>query len=121
MEPSDLVPAGDESRIPSDHTLLRRLRGGCEDAATQLYLRYAQRLLALIRSRASPQVRRRVDYEEVGGAPLLGVDGVGLIAHGRSSARAILNALSGAEAFAAQKLSGELAAAAGRAANLLED
>ena len=65
MEPSDLVPAGDESRIPSDHTLLRRLRGGCEDAATQLYLRYAQRLLALIRSRASPQVRRRVEPEDL--------------------------------------------------------
>ena len=37
------------------------------------------------------QVKKRVDYEEVGGAPLLGIHGVGVIAHGRSSPRAILN------------------------------
>jgi glycerol-3-phosphate acyltransferase PlsX len=73
---------------------------------------------ALLLKEALEQVKKRVDYEEVGGAPLLGVDGVGLIAHGRSSARAILNALSGAEAFAAEKLSGELAAAAQRAHGL---
>lgn len=59
MEPKE------PSRPPSDHTLLRRLRGGCEDAATQLYLRYAQRLLALIRSRASPGVRRRTEPEDL--------------------------------------------------------
>jgi glycerol-3-phosphate acyltransferase PlsX len=75
---------------------------------------------ALLLRTALEQVQRRVDYEEVGGAPLLGVDGVGLIAHGRSSARAILNALSAAQDFAAQKLSGELSQAARRAAALVE-
>jgi glycerol-3-phosphate acyltransferase PlsX len=75
---------------------------------------------ALLLKSALEQVKKRVDYEEVGGAPLLGVDGVGLIAHGRSSARAILNALSGAEAFAAQKISGELSAAAQRAWTLVD-
>ena len=75
---------------------------------------------ALLMKSALDQVRRRVDYEEVGGAPLLGVDGVGLIAHGRSSARAILNALSSAEAFAAHHMLGELAAAAQRASSLLD-
>ena len=64
------------------------------------------------------QVRKRVDYEEVGGAPLLGIKGVGLIAHGRSTHRAILNALSGAEAFALQRLEDELSAAAKRASAL---
>jgi glycerol-3-phosphate acyltransferase PlsX len=39
------------------------------------------------------RVRRRVDYAEYGGAPLLGVDGVCIIAHGRSDARAIRNAI----------------------------
>src|SRR5882757_3692303 len=58
------------------------------------------------------QVKKRVDYEEVGGAPLLGIHGVGVIAHGRSSPRAILNALSGADAFAAQRLEDDLTAAA---------
>lgn len=39
------------------------------------------------------RVRRRLDYAEYGGAPLLGVQGVCIIAHGRSNARAIHNAL----------------------------
>lgn len=63
-------------------------------------------------------VKRRVDYEEVGGAPLLGVHGVAMIAHGRSSALAILNALSAAEAFAQQHLEADLTAAARRATAL---
>jgi len=36
---------------------------------------------------------RMMDYAEYGGAPLLGVDGIVVIAHGRSDARAIKNAL----------------------------
>ncbi len=51
--------------VSSDRTLLRRLRGGSEDAATQLYLRYAQRLRGLIRARCSPQVKRRVEPEDL--------------------------------------------------------
>lgn len=37
--------------------------------------------------------RKRVDYAEYGGAPLLGIDGVGIICHGASSAVAIRNAI----------------------------
>jgi len=36
---------------------------------------------------------RRLDYEEHGGAPLLGINGVGMICHGGSSAKAIKNAI----------------------------
>lgn len=39
------------------------------------------------------KVRRRLDYTEYGGAQLLGVDGVTVIGHGRSNARAIFNAI----------------------------
>ncbi len=39
------------------------------------------------------RLRRRVDYAEFGGAPLLGVNGVTVICHGRSSAKAIKNAI----------------------------
>ncbi len=39
------------------------------------------------------RVRTRRDYREVGGAPLLGVDGVTVIAHGRSDALAIKSAI----------------------------
>ena len=37
--------------------------------------------------------RKRVDYAEYGGAPLLGINGVGIICHGTSSAVAIRNAI----------------------------
>jgi phosphate acyltransferase len=46
-----------------------------------------------------PSIRkalRPLDYSEVGGAPLLGVKGVSIICHGRSSPAAIKNALKGA-------------------------
>ncbi len=36
---------------------------------------------------------RRIDYREYGGAPLLGIEGVCIIAHGSSNARAIRNAI----------------------------
>ena len=39
------------------------------------------------------RIARRLDYAEYGGAPLLGVDGVAVIAHGRSNAKAIKNAV----------------------------
>lgn len=39
------------------------------------------------------QLKRRFDYNQVGAAPLLGVDGLVLIAHGCSKAEAILNAV----------------------------
>ena len=36
---------------------------------------------------------KQLDYSEHGGAPLLGVKGVSIISHGKSSPRAIKNAL----------------------------
>jgi phosphate acyltransferase len=41
----------------------------------------------------------RTDYAEYGGAPLLGVDGLMIICHGRSDARAIANALKASRRF----------------------
>lgn len=43
--------------------------------------------------------RRRVDYAEVGGAPLLGVRGACLVGHGRSNPKAIRNALRFAHSY----------------------
>jgi len=45
-------------------------------------------------------LRSRVDYSEYGGAPLLGVNGACLVGHGRSSAKAIRNAIRFAESYA---------------------
>jgi glycerol-3-phosphate acyltransferase PlsX len=38
-------------------------------------------------------IRERIDWREFGGAPLLGIDGVAVVAHGRSDARAMKNAI----------------------------
>jgi glycerol-3-phosphate acyltransferase PlsX len=38
-------------------------------------------------------LKKIIDYSEYGGAPLLGVDGVCIISHGRSSSKAIKNAI----------------------------
>ncbi len=37
--------------------------------------------------------KKRIDYAEYGGAPLLGIQGVGMICHGGSNAKAIMNAI----------------------------
>lgn len=47
---------------------------------------------ALMRPRLRA-VRRHADYSEYGGAPLLGVNGIVMICHGRSNAKAIKNAI----------------------------
>ena len=47
---------------------------------------------ALIRPRVR-EIRDRIDWREFGGAPLLGIDGVAVVAHGRSDARAMKNAV----------------------------
>jgi glycerol-3-phosphate acyltransferase PlsX len=54
----------------------------------------------LLSRRAFRRFRRRVDYSEYGGAPLLGVAGLAIIGHGRSSAKAIRNAIAMASRFA---------------------
>ncbi len=40
-----------------------------------------------------PDVRKKLDYAEYGGAPLLGINGVCIISHGRSTSKAIRNAV----------------------------
>ncbi|MCD4692143.1 MAG: hypothetical protein K8R79_04465 [Calditrichales bacterium] len=42
---------------------------------------------------AFSELKRRYDYEEYGGVPLLGVNGISIICHGSSSSKAIKNAL----------------------------
>ena len=49
---------------------------------------------------AVSKIKKKLDYSEYGGAPLLGVDGVVIIGHGRSSAKAIKNAVRLAHEFA---------------------
>lgn len=54
----------------------------------------------LLSRRAFRRFRRRVDYSEYGGAPLLGVAGLAIVGHGRSSVKAVRNAIALAYRFA---------------------
>lgn len=59
------------------------------------------RKVGYILSRAGfADFKKRVDYSEYGGAPLLGVNGVCIICHGRSNANAIKNAIRVAAEYA---------------------
>jgi RNA polymerase sigma-70 factor (ECF subfamily) len=49
----------------SDRSLLRRLQTGQADASTELYVRYAERLLALAAAQSSSDLARRVDPEDI--------------------------------------------------------
>jgi len=61
------------------------------------------RLGSLLTRRALRHFRRRVDYSEYGGAPLLGVAGLVVVGHGRSSAKAVRNAVAMAYRFVASR------------------
>jgi glycerol-3-phosphate acyltransferase PlsX len=45
-------------------------------------------------------LKKRNDFTEYGGAPLLGVDGICIVCHGRSNGKAIHNAIGAALKFA---------------------
>lgn len=63
-----------------------------------------RRLAAFVLRPAFRAVRKRLDYAEIGGAPLLGIDGTVIIAHGRSNERAICNAVGVARRSSEQQL-----------------
>jgi phosphate acyltransferase len=54
---------------------------------------------SLLSREAYREFKKRLDYSEYGGAPLLGVKGVCTISHGRSNANAVKNAIRVAAEF----------------------
>jgi glycerol-3-phosphate acyltransferase PlsX len=54
------------------------------------------------------RLEKKVDYSELGGAPLLGINGNCVICHGHSSGKAIMNAIHLAERLAKNKLNEHL-------------
>jgi glycerol-3-phosphate acyltransferase PlsX len=58
----------------------------------------------ILAQKAFQQFKRRMDYSEYGGAPLLGIRGIGIVCHGRSNANAIKNAIRVAHEFCEQKV-----------------
>ncbi len=66
------------------------------------------KLGALLLRGAFSTFRSRLDYAEYGGAPLLGVNGVVIICHGKSSGRAIKNAILMAQRFVSCDINGHI-------------
>ena len=54
----------------------------------------------LLSKTAFKRFKKKVDYSEYGGAPLLGINGVGIVSHGSSTPNAIKNAIRVAHEFA---------------------
>ncbi len=62
------------------------------------------KMAALILKPGLSNLKKTMDYSEVGGAPLLGVDGAFIKAHGSSDSKAIMNAVKQARIFLKNKV-----------------
>jgi glycerol-3-phosphate acyltransferase PlsX len=70
----------------------------------ELQATFSGRMGYLFSLRAFRRFRKRLDYSEYGGAPLLGVNGLCIVGHGRSSVKAIRNAVAMAHRFASYRM-----------------
>jgi glycerol-3-phosphate acyltransferase PlsX len=66
---------------------------------------------ALLSQKAFKAFKKRLDYSEYGGAPLLGVRGVAIVGHGSSNERAIMNGIRVAAEFAQAEVNHAIEAA----------
>ena len=65
---------------------------------------FRRKIGALLARSAFDGLKKRMDYSEYGGAPLLGVKGGCIVCHGRSNAKAIKNAVRVARTFAVNRI-----------------
>jgi glycerol-3-phosphate acyltransferase PlsX len=83
----------------------------------ELQSTFSSQMGYLLSRRAFRRFRKRVDYSEYGGAPLVGVAGLCIVGHGRSSAKAVRNAVAMASRLAGtsvlDRIEQEIAATAG--------
>ena len=64
QQPREEFPRSPEAQS-SDHVLVERAREGDDSAATQLYVRYAKRLMALVKKRWTPELVRAEGVEDI--------------------------------------------------------
>src|SRR5262249_57630035 len=65
--------------------------------------------------------KQKLDYAEIGGAPLLGVDGIALVCHGSSNGHALKNAIYAAARYSERGLTAKVAEALARTHNLFDE
>ena len=95
------IPSGDVDVVVCDGftgNVVLKLSEGLAGAITglireEINASIISKLFAVGVISAFKRVRKRLDYAEYGGAPLLGLNGVCIVAHGRSNALAIKNAV----------------------------
>lgn len=73
---------------------------------------------ALLSQQSFKRLKRRLDYTEYGGAPLLGLRGVSIICHGRSNSNAIKNAIRVAKEFSENQVNAKLEEELGQVGSL---
>jgi glycerol-3-phosphate acyltransferase PlsX len=95
------------------NVVLKLSEGLAEAVSTMLKAEIKRSSIAklgyILASGAFKRFKKRVDYSEYGGAPLLGIEGVGMICHGGSNAKAIKNAIRMAHEYARQGVTRHLA------------
>jgi glycerol-3-phosphate acyltransferase PlsX len=74
----------------------------------ELAATFGGRVGYVLSRQAFRRFRRRVDYSEYGGAPLVGLNGLCIVGHGRSSAKAVANAVTMAVRAVKEGLVGRL-------------
>jgi phosphate acyltransferase len=74
----------------------------------ELAATFGGRVGYVLSRQAFRRFRRRVDYSEYGGAPLVGLNGLCIVGHGRSSAKAVANAVTMAVRAVREDLLGRL-------------
>ena len=88
----------------------------CDGFTGNVALKISEGLVDMFKGLLSDAAWSRLDYAEYGGAPLLGLAGVAIVGHGRSSVKAVRNAVVMAHRFAAgrfiDRVEREIAAAA---------
>jgi glycerol-3-phosphate acyltransferase PlsX len=68
----------------------------------------SEKLLALRFAKVIKRIYKKYDYNEYGGAPLLGVNGTALICHGASESRTIKNAIMTAKQYHTKKINNRI-------------
>ncbi len=99
------VPRGFADVIVSDgfagNVMIKTMEGVAESLIDFLKAEIKRRPIAVLGAAlakpAFDALKRRLDYAEIGGAPVLGVNGVTIIGHGRSNAKAVKNAIRAAK------------------------
>jgi len=95
------------------NVVLKVAEGLADGIGNMLRREIAQRFTAklgyLLARPAFRAFKKKVDYAEYGGAPLLGIEGTAMICHGGSSSRAIMNAVHQAHETVAGKVNEKLA------------